>query len=386
MSSQIKLAVIGAGHLGRIHAKLVQQLPDVHLLAVCDPSVEARDRVVSDFGCLTLADYRSLVGEMDAAIVAAPTSLHFDICSELLKAGVHCLVEKPITPTADTARTLVDLAADQNCVLQVGHVERFNPAVRHIESTIGQPYYIDAQRTGPFTFRSTDVGVVMDLMIHDIDLTLSLVRSEVIDVRAIGVSVFGEHEDIAQARLEFENGTVANLTASRASYQASRTMQVFSDQGFARLDMTKGEVTTISPDEALAKRQINFSEYTEQDKANFRDELFTKWLAKRDETVESCNAILEEQKDFVQCIQRYQKPRVTGWDGMKAVSVAERIVADIQGHQWGVGSRAQNGSQVRPEDLQHTELNVWRADSAAAEHSRPAATSTPSDQEQRKAG
>lgn len=359
--SSLQLAVVGAGHLGRIHAKLAKTLDGVEVVGVSDPAAAAREQIKETLDLPVVADYRSLRSGIDAAIVAAPTRLHETICFDLLSNGIHVLVEKPITLSASDASELVQLADSQNCVLQVGHVERFNPAMRAAEEDIGAPFYINAERTSPYTFRSTDVGVVMDLMIHDIDLVLSLAQSQVRDVRATGISVFGRHEDIAQARLEFANGCVANLTASRVSYSPQRTMQVFSDRGFTQLDFGSGKLTTVRPTAELANRSLDVHALSANAQADMRDEMFTKWLPKKDVDVEPCNAILEEQRDFVTAIQEGRSPRVTGKDGMTAVAVAERILQRVRQHAWGNSPMAPQGPLAIPQDLQTVaESNVWQ--------------------------
>ncbi|MHB8898402.1 MAG: Gfo/Idh/MocA family protein, partial [Thermoguttaceae bacterium] len=232
----LRLAVIGAGRLGRFHAQKAAAREDVALIAVADPVHAQRQRVAAECGCRAVADYRELIGEIDGAIVAAPTFLHREIGMELLANGVHVLLEKPLAPSAGEAQELVDAATAGRLVLQVGHVERFNPAFTASAAHLRDPRYIEAVRTSGFTFRSTDVGAVLDLMIHDIDLVLSLVRSQVHHVDAIGFSLLGGHEDVANARVEFENGAVASLSASRVSYQALRQMSVWTSRAHTTID------------------------------------------------------------------------------------------------------------------------------------------------------
>ena len=239
----LRLAVIGTGHLGRIHARLAAEQSSVELIAVADPLENARMTVAESTGSRPVADYRELIGDLDAAIVATPTSTHLQVASELMQAGVHVLVEKPLAPSLGESEQLVQLARKKNLVLQVGHVERFNPALTSVQDKIGDPKFIDAVRTSGYTFRSTDVGVVMDLMIHDIDVILSLVKSPVEKVDALGISVLGDHEDMANARLSFASGCVATLSASRVSYHPQRTMQVYtSDFCGDRLWITQVDV------------------------------------------------------------------------------------------------------------------------------------------------
>ena len=207
----VKVAVIGCGHLGRIHTKLLCEAPGFEVVGVADPNSAARDQVEQQFDLLTYADYRSLMDRIDAAVVASPTFAHFDAAAELLLNGIHTFVEKPLTSCSAQAQRLLQIADQQKCVLQVGHVERFNPAYQAALEQVGHPRYFESERTSGYTFRSTDIGVVFDLMIHDIDLVLAAVDSPLANVRASGISIFGRHEDIAEARLEFANGAIANL-------------------------------------------------------------------------------------------------------------------------------------------------------------------------------
>src|SRR5262245_15209090 len=226
--NRLRVAVIGVGHLGRIHARLMAQASEAELVAVIDPSSEARAAVGAELKIPALAHYQSLLGQIDAAIVATPSRLHHAVAIDLLKHGVHVFVEKPMTLNVGDASDLIAAAAAHDLVLQVGHVERFNPALLAATPHLSEPKYIDAVRSGPFTCRSVDIGVVLDLMIHDIDVVLSLVGDELVSVEALGAAVFGPNEDWAQARLTFEGGCVANLFASRVAWQAQRTMQIVS--------------------------------------------------------------------------------------------------------------------------------------------------------------
>ncbi len=226
--NRLRVAVIGAGRLGGFHAQKLAQLPEVELVGVADPVESQRSRVAAECRTAAFADYRELCGRIDAAVVAVPTRLHHALGKELLRRGIHVLMEKPLTPTAAEADELVALARRQRLVLQVGHVERFNPALAAASPHLRSPHYLEAVRASGFTFRSTDVGVVLDLMIHDLDVVLSLVRSELRRVDAMGISVLGGHEDVANARLEFANGCVAALSASRVSYEPVRHMQIWS--------------------------------------------------------------------------------------------------------------------------------------------------------------
>lgn len=332
--SQIQCAVIGVGHLGRIHARLIRELEGVELVGVADPDRQAREQVAQQYQVADCDDYRELIDSIDAAIIATPTRSHFEIAKVLLTHGVHVFVEKPMTHTSAQARHLVSLADSSNCLLQIGHVERFNPAFEHVRQTIHDPKYIEGSRTSTYTFRSTDVGVVHDLMIHDIDLVLSLNRSPVTEVRALGISVFGGEEDIAHARLEFANGCVANLSASRTSFVANRSMHVFSRQGFFGLDFATGTVKTVLPSDEVRYGTHGFERMSLAETQQAREEIFSRYLPMQEFIAEKQNAILEEQRDFVKCIQTGAAPRVSAQDGCDAVEICDLILQRIVTHRW----------------------------------------------------
>ena len=332
--SRIKTAIIGAGHLGRIHAKLAKTLDSLEVVGVVDPSEAARKQIEADLALNTYATVAELPAAIQAAIVAAPTGLHHKVVQPLLDQGVHVLVEKPITVTQDEAQELVATADKNGVVLQVGHVERFNPAFQQLQAKIGQAKFIETRRMSEYTFRSTDVGVVLDLMIHDIDLILSLVDAPVKQVDAVGISIMGDHEDIAQARLEFENGSVAQLVASRCSFARERTIQVFSDRAFAQADLTSRQVQSIAPSQAVLSRAIDFLGMPPESQQEVRDSLFTEWLPLQTETAPEQNAILEEHKDFAAAITQNRSATVCGRQGAAALEVAQQVVEEIQQHSW----------------------------------------------------
>jgi predicted dehydrogenase len=345
--SQLRLAVIGAGHLGRIHARLAKSIDSIDLIGVVDPNAEARDRVATELDISGFADYFGVINNIDAAIIAAPTKLHHAIASDLLEADIHCLIEKPVTSTTQEADELIELASDRGLVLQVGHVERFNPALDIVHDNLGSPRYIQATRTSSYTFRSTDVGVVLDLMIHDIDIVLSLVDSELVEVRAIGAAIFGGFEDVAQARLEFANGCVANLTASRSSFAQQRNLEVFAEDGYAGLDLANHSATLVKPSKNFTAGRIPFTGLTQPEMDHIKETLFTDVLQKEQVTVEPRNAILEEQRDFVESIFADQWPMVTGTDGRNALNVAEQILTAISQHRWSSGNAPQYSEIVK---------------------------------------
>ncbi len=244
--SRLRIAVIGCGHLGSIHARLLNSLDDVDLVGVVDPIAGARQRVADECGCMAVEHWQQLDEPLDAAVVATPTVSHYDVARQLLERGVHLFVEKPVTATVAQANRLIAAARREERVLQVGHVERFNPAWNAVAPFLECPQHIDVVRAGTYTFRATDVSIVLDLMIHDLDLVLSLANSDVVDVEALGVALFGPHEDLAMARLKFANGCIANLKAYRVNYELQQTMQVFSRKAFESIDFAKGQAKLIS--------------------------------------------------------------------------------------------------------------------------------------------
>ena len=327
---RLRIAVVGAGHLGCIHARLLKSVDDVELIGVVDSAPSRAGQTAELLDTAGFTDHRQLAGKIDAAVVAVPSTNHHAVGLELLSAGIHLLVEKPLATSVAQADALIAAARLHGAVLQVGHVERFNPALTAVESLPGRPRYIEAVRCGRYTGRSTDIGAVFDLMIHDIDVVLSLVRSELVDVQASGSTLIGPHEDQAEARLTFADGCVANLRASRISRQPARTMQIHSDDAYADVDFSGPAASVVLPDARLLRGEIEFENLSGDQRRLFIDELFSRWLPEEQLAVEASNAILEEQQDFITSIRSNSLPRVTGEQARDAIAVAERILAAIQ--------------------------------------------------------
>src|ERR1700679_2156272 len=231
-----RVGVIGAGSMGKNHARVFGELPDVQLTAVLDERPEVAGEIAARYGARACAGNDALIESIDAATIATPTVTHFAIAKKLLESGKHVLVEKPFTETPLQARELCDLAQERGLVLQVGHIERFNPVLSALESRLTSPRFIEATRLSPYPGRSLDVGVVLDVMIHDLEIILHLVRSPWAQADAVGVSVFSKGEDIANVRIRFENGCVANITASRISQDKLRKIRVFQKDAYLSLD------------------------------------------------------------------------------------------------------------------------------------------------------
>ncbi len=330
----LRMAVVGAGRLGGFHAQKLAARKDVELVAVVDPLPANRHRVAAQCQTEACADCAGLLGRLDAAVIAAPTSLHHAVAREFLEAGVHLLVEKPLCTSRAEADELVTAARRRGVVLQVGHVERFNPAFHAAADGIRTPKYIEAVRSSGFTFRSTDVGVVLDVMIHDIDLVLAMVRSPLRKVDALGFSVLGGHEDVANARLEFECGCVATLSASRVSYEQVRRMQVWSAEGFAAVDFAARTATLVRPSETLRRRQFDVDALTPGQVDYYRQHFAEEHLPKEKLTFDAVDALALEQDDFVESIRNGREPQVNGEAGRDALAVAEQILARIDAHCW----------------------------------------------------
>lgn len=234
--SKLKTAVIGVGYLGKFHADKYAALDSCELVAVVDADAEVAKAIAEKHGAEALTDYKSLLGKVDAVSIAAPTTLHHDIAKDFIENGAHVLIEKPITVTVDQADDLIELALCNDVLIQVGHLERFNAALMNLGKTLNNPTFIESHRLSPFNPRATDVNVVLDLMIHDIDIILDIVKSDIKEIRVSGTKVLTDSTDIANARLEFENGCVANVTASRVSAKTERKMRLFQQDAYISVD------------------------------------------------------------------------------------------------------------------------------------------------------
>jgi len=308
--NKIRAAVIGVGYLGRFHAQKYAQLAGCELVAVVDGREEVRNAVAAEFGSRAVADYRELLGKVDAVSVVTPTPAHFEIADAFLAAGAHVLVEKPITETPEQARKLIARAAAQHRILQVGHMERFNAAVLAAEPHLHSPRFMECHRLAPFKERGTDVNVVLDLMIHDIDLVQSLADSDIVSIDAVGTPVFSNEIDIANARIRFANGCVANTTASRVSMKTERKLRIFEGAAYISLDLQQKILTLIRKrDTAPGPGQLPVS----IEEAN----------------LEQGDALKAEIESFLDCIRNDRRPIVSGEDGLRALETAIRITEQV---------------------------------------------------------
>jgi predicted dehydrogenase len=301
--NKVRVGVVGVGHIGREHARIYSTLPDIEFVGVYDLDGKVAEKTAQRHGVKAFASIQALAEEIDAATISTPTNTHHDIGGALLRAGRHVLVEKPIADNTDQAREMVELAAAKGLVLQVGHIERFNPALGALEEKLTRPRFIEAHRLSAYPGRSTDIGVVLDLMIHDIEVVLHLVRSPLISIDSVGTPVLSKGEDIANARLRFENGCVANLTASRISFEKMRKIRVFQDDAYLSLDYfdQSGEIYR-KIDTQIIKEKIK---------------------------VEKDEPLKLELAAFVDCVRNRAAPRVGGAQASKALEIAMRITQQI---------------------------------------------------------
>jgi len=341
--SQLRVAVIGAGNLGRIHTRLLAENANVQLVAVADPNPAALKPIEEQFNVVTVSDFQSLIGQIDAAVVATPTRFHHQVASELLENGIHTLIEKPIADCISDAQDLVNIARRTKSVVQIGHVEQFNPTFKEALAKIGQPKFVQASRMSGYTFRSTDIGVVYDLMIHDIDLVNSMMPGSLMETRAIGMSIFGQNEDMAQARLQFDCGAVANLTASRCSFAPERSMQIFGTEGFAQIDFTQSKVTLIEIPSWMRNRELDFFHLSLQQQAFVRESLFDNVLKKREIEVPRSNAIHDEHQDWILAIKEGRDPKVSIEQGAAALAIAKSVLDSLNTHRWERNNMATTG-------------------------------------------
>ncbi len=321
----LKIGVIGTGHLGKLHVKMFKHIKDCELIGVYDTNFIQSKAAASEYNVKEFEDINELFQAVDAVSIAATTTSHYKLVKESLEKGKHVFVEKPITAAIPEAEELVKIAGEKKLNLQVGHIERFNPALVSLEKYIIRPMFIQTDRLAQFNPRGTDVAVVLDLMIHDIDIILSLIKSEVSHIEASGVAVVSDNIDIANARIQFENGAVANVTASRISQKKMRKMRIFQKDNYIALDFITGvsEVYRLLPvEQDLNSSAISFGEIGIGDKK--------KRLIYEQPEVKEINALSYELQLFIDSVLKNEKPIVSGEDGLKALKVAEHIIKKIE--------------------------------------------------------
>ena len=307
---KIRVGVVGVGYLGKFHAEKYSRMKNVELIGVVDIDKSRAEEIAASFGTRALSDYRDLLGNVDAVSVVVPTEAHFSVGAAFLNHDVDVMIEKPMTTSLKQADELINIAESKGRILQVGHLERFNPAVIALQDIVHTPMFIEAHRLSIFADRSTDVSVVLDLMIHDIDIILNVVKSEIRSIHAAGVPVICEHVDIANVRLEFESGCVANVTASRISTKNQRKIRLFQKDAYVSVDFAGREITIIRRDQNLEGgiipgmdiRQISFSDV---------------------------DVLENELTSFIEAVGSRNTPVVSGHAGRKALEVALTIMDQI---------------------------------------------------------
>ena len=307
----IRVAVVGAGEFGRNHVRVWRELPGAELVGVVDANAARAEKIAAEFGTRAIRDIQSLAAEgVQAVSLAVPTKEHSRIGCQLLDGGLDVLVEKPMAASLSEADALIASATRNRRVLQVGHLERFNPAITAVQKIVSRPMFFEVHRLGIFTPRSLDIDVVYDVMIHDLDILLSLVNSPVADLKAVGIPVMTDKVDIAQARIEFESGTVANLTASRVSTERVRKMRFFQEHEYVSLDFTRQDVLRVRVESGGEQPEIKFEQVPTAPEEPLHAEL----------------------REFLECVRTRRRPLVDGTAGRRALELADRVMAATLEH------------------------------------------------------
>ncbi|MGC8767110.1 MAG: Gfo/Idh/MocA family oxidoreductase [Brevinematia bacterium] len=321
--SKIKMAVIGTGHMGRYHVNALSSMDDVEIVGICDINEKVGLELAERYKTKYFKDIRDLFGRVDAVIVAVPTFLHYYVASEFIKRGIHVLVEKPITRSIKYAEKLIELSQRHKVILQVGHIERFNGAVQELKNIIKKPYLIEAKRMGPKNTRIKDVGVVLDLMVHDLDIILNLLDKasfDIVYIGASGIKIYSEYEDIASATIIFSDNSIANITASRATENKRRILQISQEDSFIELDYSTQDITIY--------RQATSNYFLNKDEIKYVQEaVIEKVFVKKED------ALKREQRHFINCILGKESQMFSNELDLKTHIVAKKIM-DIIYTQW----------------------------------------------------
>jgi len=333
-SSAVRVAVVGVGHVGSVHARIYSETDGADLVAVCDIKADRAAEVAEACHTRAVTDYADLFGKVDGVSIAVPTSLHYAIARDFIARRTPVLVEKPLAASLEEARALVEGARAHQTIIQVGHIERFNPAFEALDRLNVRPRFIEAHRLSPFSFRSADVGVVLDLMIHDLDIVRYLARSPLVHVDAVGVNVIGQREDIANARLTFANGCVANVTASRVATKKMRRIRLFARDCYVAIDTgtLHGLIIKKSPDFPIDGLDL---ENFDTSRIGDLTEYFLKDLLLIEELhIDPHEPLSGELAHFIECIRTGAQPKVPGEEGQAALELAEQVLHAIAEHEW----------------------------------------------------
>jgi len=333
-NAKVRTAVVGAGKMGAIHAKVYDQLPQSDLVAVVDIDANRAQRLADKYNCPAFTDYADILNKVDAVTIATPTVTHLKLAKIFIKNKIAVLIEKPLAANVREGKKIVSLARKNNCVVAVGHSERCNPVAQAIKRLDIEPKFIEANRISPYPFRSTDVGVVLDVMIHDIDIILSLAASKIKKVDAVGVNVVEDKEDICNARIVFENGCIANITASRLALKTERRVRVFSRQAYLSVDYLKksGIIIKADPNINVVKWIHGHKEAGDFDltTVNWPDLLHIEQL-----DIDDKEPIRLEQEAFLKAVtNRALTPEVSAQEGLAALECAQKILASVKKNKW----------------------------------------------------
>lgn len=311
MEKKLRVGVVGAGHLGQHHARVYAEMGECELVGISDINTERGQAIAQRYETRFFEDYHNVLGEVEALSIAVPTEHHYNIGIECLRQGIHVLIEKPMTTTLAEADQLIEMAENHQAILQIGHIERFNAAVIQLAQIIEKPAFIESNRLSPFPERSTDIDVVLDIMIHDIDILLSLVKSPVKKLDAVGVPVITSKTDIANTRLEFESGCIANVTASRVSLKQERKLRIFQPEKYISLDYQAQTLNVVEVKHP--ERRHDFPE---------NRPIILPYQVE----IEKQEPLKVELRSFVRCVQSKGFPVVSGVDGRDALDIAFRIL------------------------------------------------------------
>ncbi len=333
-AARLRTAVVGAGKMGTIHAKVYAQLPASEFVAVVDTDYEKAKRLAGQYNCPAFTDCADILDKVDAVTIATPTVTHERLAKLFIENNIPVMIEKPLTANVKQARKIVELAKEKNCLAAVGHSERCNPVVQAIKRLDIEPKFIEANRISPYPFRSTDIGVVLDVMIHDIDIILSLAQSKIKKVDAVGVAVIDQKEDICNARIVFENGCIANITASRLALKTERKVRVFSRQAYLSVDYFKKSGIVIKADPNV--NVVNWIK-AQQSKPDFNP-LSANWpdlLHIEQLVIDDKEPLRLEQETFLRAVaDKTLTPEVSAEEGLAAMECAEKILASAKKHKW----------------------------------------------------
>ena len=331
MSESIRLGVIGTGSMGKNHARIFSEMPRAQFTAILDSRAETAAQIAGQYGAKPVTSIEEFADSVDAATVATPTVTHFEIAKALLERGKHVLVEKPFTETPEQARELCDIAHERGLVLQVGHIERFNPVMSALEQRLSAPKFIEATRLSPYPGRSLDVGVVLDVMIHDLEIILHLVRSPWAQVDAVGVPILSKREDIANVRIRFENGCVANITASRISQDKLRKIRVFQPDAYLSLDYQKQEGYLLRLAEEGEKESTFLGKLLGvAGGGTIVTEFAGKKIVREPVPIDKDEPLKRELVSFVECARAGAQPKVSGREATAALELALEITRQIE--------------------------------------------------------